>query len=292
MDGVLGVSWTPFHGAAAAVTRLHAAGVPLRVLTNTTALARARFGGVLREAGFPFADEDILTASVLAGAWLRGSAGRPGLPPRRRPGARTSAASSWSGWTSAPEVVLVSGADESFCFETLQPRPGGARGGAELVAMHRNLSWMTRRGEKLDAGAYLLRPRGRHGARAVVLGKPAASAFRAGLDALGLPAGRVAMVGDDVENDVLAAQALGITGVLVRTGKFRERRRGPCLRRAGSRRRLRPRPAGAARRLIGPGRAPRPPCVPPMRARLPRGNTAPEEASGSRPSEARRPPRG
>ena len=30
------------------------------------------------------------------------------------------------------------------------------------------------------------------------------------------------MVGDDVENDVLAAQAVGITGVLVRTGKFRE----------------------------------------------------------------------
>ena len=55
-----------------------------------------------------------------------------------------------------------------------------------------------------------------------MLGKPAAYAFRAGLDALGLPAERVAMVGDDVENDVLAAQALGITGVLVRTGKFRE----------------------------------------------------------------------
>jgi ribonucleotide monophosphatase NagD (HAD superfamily) len=30
------------------------------------------------------------------------------------------------------------------------------------------------------------------------------------------------MVGDDVENDVLAAQAAGVTGVLVRTGKFRE----------------------------------------------------------------------
>ncbi len=30
------------------------------------------------------------------------------------------------------------------------------------------------------------------------------------------------MVGDDVENDVLAAQAVGVTGVLVRTGKFRE----------------------------------------------------------------------
>ena len=29
------------------------------------------------------------------------------------------------------------------------------------------------------------------------------------------------MVGDDLESDVLGAQALGITGVLVRTGKFR-----------------------------------------------------------------------
>jgi ribonucleotide monophosphatase NagD (HAD superfamily) len=29
------------------------------------------------------------------------------------------------------------------------------------------------------------------------------------------------MVGDDVVSDVLGAQAVGITGVLVRTGKFR-----------------------------------------------------------------------
>jgi ribonucleotide monophosphatase NagD (HAD superfamily) len=28
------------------------------------------------------------------------------------------------------------------------------------------------------------------------------------------------MVGDDIESDVLAAQRAGITGVLVRTGKF------------------------------------------------------------------------
>ncbi|MFF7976921.1 HAD hydrolase-like protein [Streptomyces sp. NPDC007905] len=29
------------------------------------------------------------------------------------------------------------------------------------------------------------------------------------------------MVGDDIESDVLAAQQAGITGVLVRTGKYR-----------------------------------------------------------------------
>ena len=222
MDGVLGVSWTPLDGAAAAVTRLHAAGVPLRVLTNTTALPQPQFGEVLREAGFPFADEDILTASVLAGAWLR----------EQRPDARVFllgdaqtedlAGIELVGLDEAPDVVLVSGADDSFCFETFNRVLAVLRGGAELVAMHRNLFWMTRRGEKLDAGAYLLGLEAATGLEAVVLGKPAPTSFRAGLDALGLSAGRVAMVGDDVENDVLAAQALGITGVLVRTGKFRE----------------------------------------------------------------------
>ena len=200
----------------------HAAGVPLRVLTNTTALPQPRFGEVLREAGFPFADEDVLSASVLAGAWLRAE----------RPGARVFllgdaqaedlAGVQLVGPDEAPDVVLVSGADESFCFETFNRVLELLRGGAELVAMHRNLFWMTRGGEKLDAGANPLGLEAATGLEAVVLGKPAATAFRAGLDALGLPAQRVAMVGDDVENDVLAAQALGITGVLVRTGKFRE----------------------------------------------------------------------
>ncbi len=94
--------------------------------------------------------------------------------------------------------------------------------GAALVAMRRNLTWMTSAGECLDAGAYLLGLEGASGRRAVVTGKPAPGCFAAGLEELGMPAARVAMVGDDIENDVLAAQAVGITGVLVRTGKFRE----------------------------------------------------------------------
>ncbi|UCE87847.1 MAG: HAD hydrolase-like protein, partial [Deltaproteobacteria bacterium] len=32
---------------------------------------------------------------------------------------------------------------------------------------------------------------------------------------------QVAMIGDDIEGDVRAAQALGMRGILVRTGKFR-----------------------------------------------------------------------
>ncbi len=224
MDGVLGVAWTPLPGAAAAVTRLHAAGVPLRVVTNTTAMSRGRFAAVLRAAGFPFSDEDVLTASVLAAAWLR----------EERPDARVClvgdarpedlAGVALAGPDEAPDLVLFSGADDSFRPATMDRVLALLRGGAELVAMHRNLLRVGRDGEELDAGAYLMGLEVATGLEATVLAKPAARAFRAGLASLGLPAEQVAMVGDDVENDVLAAQAVGITGVLVRTGKFREER--------------------------------------------------------------------
>jgi HAD superfamily hydrolase (TIGR01458 family) len=222
MDGVLGVSWTPLPGAAEAVTRLHDAGVPLRVVTNTTTYPQTKFGTVLREFGFPFADEQVLTASVLAADWLRAerAGARVFLLGDARP--EDLAGVELVGADESPDVVLVSGADDSFCFENFNTVLRLLHGGAELVAMHRNLFWMTRRGERLDAGAYLLGLEAATGLEAVVLGKPAPRSFLAGLDALGLPAERVAMVGDDVENDVLAAQALGVTGVLVRTGKFRE----------------------------------------------------------------------
>jgi ribonucleotide monophosphatase NagD (HAD superfamily) len=39
---------------------------------------------------------------------------------------------------------------------------------------------------------------------------------------LGMDADRVAMVGDDMVNDILGAQAAGLTGILVRTGKYRD----------------------------------------------------------------------
>jgi len=55
----------------------------------------------------------------------------------------------------------------------------------------------------------------------VICGKPSAAYFASALAMLGVPAQRTAMVGDDLENDVLGAQAAGLTGVLVRTGKFR-----------------------------------------------------------------------
>ena len=221
MDGVLTVSWEPLPGAVAAFARLRSAGLPLRVLTNTTGRSRAALAAGLRRSGFDIVDDEVLSASVAAGAYLRAV----------HPGARVFLLGDAQpadlegvelvGLDDDPEVVLFSGADESYAFATLNRVYRVLLDGAAFVAMHRTFAWMTTAGLCLDAGAYVVGLEQALGRRAVVTGKPSPAFFAAGLAALGLPADRVVMVGDDIAGDVLAAQAVGIRGVLVRTGKYR-----------------------------------------------------------------------
>jgi ribonucleotide monophosphatase NagD (HAD superfamily) len=60
------------------------------------------------------------------------------------------------------------------------------------------------------------------GKTARIVGKPSREFFELGLGDMELPASAVAMVGDDIESDIGGAQRAGITGILVKTGKFRE----------------------------------------------------------------------
>jgi ribonucleotide monophosphatase NagD (HAD superfamily) len=116
--------------------------------------------------------------------------------------------------------VVLGGAGPEFDYAALDGVFGHLQRGAELFAMHRNLYWRTDEGMQLDSGAFLLGLERAAGTEAVVLGKPAGAFFDAALATLGVAADEAAMVGDDLEADVLGAQAHGVAGVLVRTGKF------------------------------------------------------------------------
>jgi ribonucleotide monophosphatase NagD (HAD superfamily) len=86
--------------------------------------------------------------------------------------------------------------------------------------MHRNLYWRTADGLRLDAGAFLAGLEKAARTEAEVTGKPSPAFFEAALARLGVEADEALMVGDDIESDVLAAQRAGLTGVLVKTGKY------------------------------------------------------------------------
>ncbi|MEU4260588.1 HAD-IIA family hydrolase [Streptomyces argenteolus] len=225
IDGVLTVSWKPLPGAVDAVRRLRATGIPLALVTNTTSRTRAAIAGRLAGTGFPVEADDILTAPAATAAYLR----------EHHPEARCLLISTGdvrddlSGVTlveeedaegAVPDVVVLGGAGDAFTYAALNRAFRHVQQGAGLVAMHRSLYWRTAGGLDLDTGAFLLGLERAAGTEAAVTGKPAGAFFAAALARLGATPSEALMVGDDIESDVLAAQRHGITGVLVRTGKY------------------------------------------------------------------------
>ena len=215
IDGVLTVSWQPLPGAVAALHRLRAAAVPLALVTNTTSRTRATIASALAEVGFPVTAGDILTAPVIAAAYLQD----------RYPGARYMLLNSGdigqdlAGLTLARprdpapvDVVLIGGAGPEFSYQALNQVFGHLQRGARLVAMHRGLYWRTSDGLQLDTGAFLAGLEQAAGTEADVVGKPAAAFFAAVLAHLGADAAETLMVGDDIETDVLAPSGRGSPG--------------------------------------------------------------------------------
>ncbi|MFF1912510.1 HAD-IIA family hydrolase [Streptomyces sp. NPDC058239] len=230
IDGVLTVSWKALPGTVAAMERLREAGLPLALVTNTTSRTRASIAGKLVGEGFPVSADDILTAPAVTAAHLR----------EHHPGARCllintgdvradltgvtlvdeGEEESGSADGGAPDVVVLGGAGDAFTYAALNRAFRHVQRGARLVAMHRNMYWRTAAGLDLDTGAFLLGLERAARVEAEITGKPAGSFFATALAHLGATAPHALMVGDDIESDVLAAQRAGLTGVLVRTGKY------------------------------------------------------------------------
>jgi HAD superfamily hydrolase (TIGR01458 family) len=224
VDGVLHVSGDAIPGAADAVRRLRENGHRLRLVTNNTTRSRFQLASELRSLGFDVDEGELETTPVAAARLLAGKR----VLTLTMAAIRSDLEEHLELVEKNAEVVLVGGADESeetgrvFAYENLNRAFAELRGGARLVALHRNRWWQTSRGPLLDAGAYVAGLEYAAGVEAEVVGKPTGAYFEAALAGLGAEAGQTVMVGDDVESDVGGAKAAGLRAILVRTGKFRE----------------------------------------------------------------------
>ncbi|HEX6254174.1 MAG TPA: HAD-IIA family hydrolase [Euzebyales bacterium] len=221
IDGVLVASWQPVDGAADAVVALRSAGYHVRFLTNTTSRTRVSIGDALRGAGIEVDDDEIATATSATAAHLASE----------HPGRRVLLLNDGPtddlgdiplvGTDDDPEVVVLGGAGPPFDWETLSDLAAHVAEGVPFVAMHGSAVWRTADGLRLDTGAFAAAFEAATGIAPTIVGKPAPAMFVDALADLGCEPVAAVMVGDDVTADVLGAQRAGLTGVLVRTGKFR-----------------------------------------------------------------------
>jgi HAD superfamily hydrolase (TIGR01458 family) len=92
---------------------------------------------------------------------------------------------------------------------------------AKLIALGMTRYWLAADGIALDVAPFVAALEHATGRQPLVFGKPAERFFLAAAERLGLAPADILMIGDDIEADVGGAQAAGLRGALVRTGKFR-----------------------------------------------------------------------
>lgn len=217
-------------GAIAALERVRAAGIPWRLVTNTTSRSRDMLVARLRGLGFEVMPDELFTAPMAAAALARAEGYKTAMPLVPQAALQDLAPLDLRGGTSgrAPppgwraDAVLVGDLGERWTHALMQEGFEQLEAGAVLVALSRDRYWLRDGRLTLDAGPFVAGLEYATGRTAVVAGKPSPRFFTAAVAALGGPTpSEVAMVGDDLWSDVGGAQAAGLRGWLVRTGKFR-----------------------------------------------------------------------
>ena len=122
----------------------------------------------------------------------------------------------------APQAIVVGDIGESWDYHLLNGLMKQLLEGAHLVALHKGRYFQTENGLTIDSGAFVAALEHATQSKAEVVGKPEATFFELATLGFNCEARHIAMVGDDLINDIGGAQKMAYQTFLVKTGKFRQ----------------------------------------------------------------------
>lgn len=215
--GVLHDGDTVIRGAPKSLQALRAAGLPLRLVTNTSRRPKRVLLDHLRHLGFDISEDEIFTATEALVAFLVRDRLRPFLLVHPNLDEEFEVLD-----RDRPNAVVVGDAAERFTYQQLNAAFRLLIDGAPLLAIATNRYFREADGLSLDAGPFVAALEYAAQVEAILFGKPAPAFFQAVLADLGTSPAETLMIGDDVEADVNGALSLGVQATLVRTGKYRE----------------------------------------------------------------------
>ncbi|NYT02551.1 MAG: TIGR01458 family HAD-type hydrolase [Methanosarcinales archaeon] len=222
LDGVLYVGKEPIPGVRELLERLDQAGYEYRFVSNSTRRRRRAVAERLQNLGYSIPESFIFTPPLAAVEFMRRH--------KKESCFLVTTGNVHQDFTDAGikvaeedvDYVVVGDAGPDFTFQRLNQALRLIMEGSQILALEMDRYWMEPEGLVLSTGPFVAALEYATGKKATLMGKPSAEFFQMGLRDLGLPAEEVAMVGDDINTDVGGAQDLGMKGILVKTGKYRE----------------------------------------------------------------------
>jgi HAD superfamily hydrolase (TIGR01458 family) len=220
LNGVFYVANQLLPGAIETAQQLKHLGTPYRFATNNTTESVGTLSRNLQVLGLEVPAETIISAPYAAMLYLRQK-----QYSRIYPLLTDDVRADFKEFTfdeMNAEAVVIGDMDNDWNYRMLNRAFKLIMQGAELVALHKGKFWQWEAGLQLDIGAFVAGLEYSTDTQATIIGKPSASFFELALQELGMPPQDVVMVGDDIDADIGGAQAVGMKGVLVKTGKYRE----------------------------------------------------------------------
>jgi HAD superfamily hydrolase (TIGR01458 family) len=219
VDGTLtdGVMGPPLPGAVDAVRALRAR-LPVRLVTNTTSVPHGELAQALIQQGLLDNPESLWTPVMVARRELPARGHHAGV---LIADARQREEYAWFREDPKGPSVLLATEAHSWLVGDLQPAFRRLLDGAAFYALTRNRFFKKEGALVTDVGGVAALLTYASGREAETLGKPSRILFEAVARHASAALPEMIMVGDDAEFDVAAPIALGLKGVLVRTGKYR-----------------------------------------------------------------------
>lgn len=205
-------------GSVQAIERLKAAGYKVQFCTNEDTCTREQLVSKLAQFGFKLSPNELLAPPPVARKILQERNLRPLL--LLHPGGLVE----FEGVDCHnPNCVIIGGAEEQFTYEHMNEAFRLLLNSSSPVLLAMGYGRYYRRGSNLvlDAGPYTKALEFACDIKAEIVGKPSPAFFLAALESIHVLPEDAIMIGDDIVSDVGGAQACGIRGVQVRTGKFR-----------------------------------------------------------------------
>lgn len=221
IDGTLILNNRALPYAADTINLLREKDFTIRFLSNTTSRSPQQLSDALNEKGIFSKNHEVITSVSVCIDYLEKNFqdmnGFFAVPERVK-----SFFSHLPKCQDNPDYVVLGDLDEEFDYAVLNKLFNFIRGGAKLLAFHKNL-WFYRDDKIfLDSGAFLHSLEFASNTEACVIGKPSSIVFENVLASMGLPNEEILVVGDDVSTDIAGASNSNLKSLLVKSGKYRE----------------------------------------------------------------------
>lgn len=218
LNGVFYEDNKVLHGAVEIINLLREKEIPFRFISNNSTLSRRLFTKKLNEIGLNIFEEEVFTANYagfLTAQKLKlkncklvlnkeGQEDYVSLTDNKR----------------KIDGIVIGDIGNNWNYKLMNQLMKNILDDAKIIALHKGKYYQSKGELQIDCGAFIKGLEYVTGEKAIVVGKPSKSFFKLAISDWNFR--EIAIVGDDIYNDIRGGNKMGFSTFLVKTGKFRE----------------------------------------------------------------------